>query len=111
MSEISTWVGMDVHKKDIVVSMLRPGVKESTTWRVANEPRAVRRLARKLGREAVGSIRCAYEAGPCGYVLQRQLEADGVSCQVVAPSLIPFSMCINPKGPAPRYHTVPPLRT
>jgi transposase len=37
----------------------------------------------------VGEVRCCYEAGPCGYVLQRQLAAEGITCSVVAPSLIP----------------------
>jgi transposase len=32
---------------------------------------------------------CAYEAGACGYALQRQLAALGIPCQVVAPSLVP----------------------
>jgi transposase len=39
----------------------------------------------KKGRE----LRSCYEAGPCGYVLQRQLATLGVSCDVIAPSLIP----------------------
>src|SRR5262249_57245895 len=30
-----------------------------------------------------------YEAGPCGYGIQRQLSASGYDCVVVAPSLIP----------------------
>ena len=30
-----------------------------------------------------------YEAGPCGYVLYRQIIASGHDCQVVAPSRIP----------------------
>jgi transposase len=34
-------------------------------------------------------IHVAYEAGPCGYGLQRELEAHGIACTVVAPSLIP----------------------
>lgn len=89
MVERSTVVGLDVHKKDIVVAMLLPDAGEAVTWTVANEPRAVRRLAKKLKRQARGGIRSAYEAGPCGYVLKRQLEAEGVPCAVVAPSLIP----------------------
>ena len=31
----------------------------------------------------------AYEAGPCGYVLQRRLTRDRLCCQVIAPALIP----------------------
>jgi transposase len=59
------------------------------TWQLANEPKAVRRLARKLEREAPGPVRVFYEAGPCGYALQRQLTTPRVSCDVVAPALIP----------------------
>jgi transposase len=34
-------------------------------------------------------LRLCYEAGPCGYGIQRQLSAAGHECVVVAPSLIP----------------------
>src|SRR5947209_4865846 len=81
---------MDAHKKAINVAMLLPGQLEPVEWQVANEPAAIRRLGKKLEREAPGEVRCCYEAGPCGYVLMRQLEAaGGVVCEVVAPSLIP----------------------
>jgi transposase len=55
--------------------------------RIANTPAALRRLAGKLGQEA--TLRFCYEAGPCGYGIQRQLSAHGHECIVVAPSLIP----------------------
>jgi len=85
-----TFVGMDAHKKAINVAMLLPGTKQPMEWQVANEPAAIRRLAKKLVREAPGEVRCCYEAGPCGYALQRELEsAAGIICEVVAPSLIP----------------------
>ncbi len=84
-----TFVGMDAHKKAINVAMLLPGARP-VEWQVANESAAIRRLAKKLVREAPGEVRCCYEAGPCGYALQRELEAaGGVICEVVAPSLIP----------------------
>ena len=35
------------------------------------------------------TLRFCYEAGPCGYGIQRQLTAAGHECVVVAPSLIP----------------------
>ena len=56
---------------------------------IPHEKRAVNRLVRKWKREAPGAIRCAYEAGPCGYGLQRDLTEQGIDCQVIAPSLIP----------------------
>ena len=59
------------------------------TWQLANEPGAVRRLIRKLERQAPGPVRVCYEAGPCGYALQRQMTTTRVECQVIAPALIP----------------------
>ena len=88
MRERTTYVGLDVHQKDIVVAFLAPE-SELSEWKLPNEPKAVRRLARRLRREAVGDLSCVYEAGPCGYTLQRQLEKEGVVADVVAPSLIP----------------------
>ena len=46
-------------------------------------------MVRKLEREAPGPVRACYEAGPCGYALQRQLTTARVACQVIAPALIP----------------------
>jgi transposase len=85
-----TFVGMDAHKRAINVAMLLPGRKDPVEWQVTNEPAAIKRLARRIEREAPGEVRCCYEAGPCGYVLQRELEsAAKIICEVVAPSLIP----------------------
>jgi len=90
MNEPSTFVGLDAHKSTIVVAMLLPGHREPVEWRIANELAAVRRLGKKLQREGLGHVRCCYEAGPCGYALQRQLREQGIDCQVIAPSLIPI---------------------
>jgi transposase len=84
-----TWVGMDAHKQWIHVAMLAPGREEPICWQEANEANTVRRLARRITREAPGEVRACYEAGPLGYTLQRELAAQGVICEVVAPSLIP----------------------
>ena len=91
MSESITYVGMDVHKQSVNVAVLFPGKERAVEWQVANEPAALRRMVRKVVREGAGEVRFCYEAGVCGYSLQRQIEAAGkaVSCVVVAPSLIP----------------------
>jgi transposase len=90
MGEATTHVGLDVHKQSISVAMLLPGATKPVQWEMRNEPGEVRRLVRRLRRTGEASeILCAYEAGPCGYVLQRQLANAGVSCKVVAASLIP----------------------
>jgi transposase len=36
-----------------------------------------------------GRVRCCYEAGPCGFELQRFLQTRHVACDVIAPALIP----------------------
>jgi transposase len=85
-----SFVGMDVDKRKIQVAVLDWGRNGSVAFEVANESGAVRRMVRKVQREAVGPVRFCYEAGPCGYVLQRQIQALGYECLVVAPSLIPL---------------------
>ena len=89
MNEVTTYVGIDAHKKDLFVAMLVGDQTVPLAWQLANEPNAVRRLVRKLEREAPGPVRAFYEAGPCGYALQRQLTTGRMQCEVVAPALIP----------------------
>lgn len=52
---------------------------------IANTPEALRKLTSQLAR-AGRELKFCYEAGPCGYGIQRQLTAAGHSCVVVAPS-------------------------
>ena len=84
----ATYVGLDVSKRFVQVAVLHPtdGLVE---WSSKFEPRRVARLIGRVRKHAVGDIHAAYEAGPIGYGLQRELCAAGVLCQVVAPSLIP----------------------
>ena len=90
MSKGITWVGLDAHKSAINVAMRLPGQRNFVEWKVANEPRSLKRLAKKLVRQAPGEVRCCYEAGPCGYGLKRELEASAsLVVEVVAPALIP----------------------
>jgi transposase len=84
-----TFVGLDAHKKVIVVAMLLPGSTEPIVWQLPNESSALRRMAKRILREAPGAVRVCYEAGPCGYALQRILKELGLDCIVIAPSLIP----------------------
>jgi transposase len=89
MKNAITYVGLDVHKKDLFVAMFVGHAATPVVWQLANEPRAIRRLVRKLERDAPGLIHVFYEAGPCGYALQRQLTTPQIQCDVVAPALIP----------------------
>ena len=90
MADRITYVGLDVHKESIVVAVAEGGLRGEVReyGRIANTPTALDRLLRKLGGDGV-SLRFCYEAGPCGYGIQRQVSASGHECVVVAPSLIP----------------------
>jgi transposase len=86
----SIYVGLDVHKKSIAVAVAEAGRGGEVRFmgEVANRPEAITRLAAKLGAHQ-RRLRFCYEAGPCGYGVQRQLVGAGHDCVVVAPSLIP----------------------
>src|SRR6201993_1816374 len=90
MGDRITYVGLDVHKDGVVVAVAEGGIRGEVReyGRIANTPAALDRLVRKLGGEGV-RLRFCYEAGPCGYGIQRHLSARGHECVVVAPSLIP----------------------
>jgi transposase len=79
---------LDVHKATIAVAVADEG-RDEPRWygTIKNTPEAVAKLVKKLG--SVEQVVCCYEAGPCGYGLQRQVTGLGARCEVVAPSLIP----------------------
>jgi len=85
-----TYIGLDVHKEGIVVALAEDGLRGEVReyGRIANTAAALERLVRKLGGDGT-ALRFCYEAGPCGYGIQRQLSASKHECVVVAPSLIP----------------------
>ena len=90
MGDRITYVGLDVHKEGIVVAVAEGGLRGEVRdyGRIANIPAALDRVMRKLAGDGV-RLRFCYEAGPCGYGIQRQLSTAGYECVVVAPSLIP----------------------
>jgi transposase len=90
MNEHIIYIGLDVHKETISVALAdgnkRGEVREH--GQIQNTPAALKHLWSKLSRPG-WTLRFCYEAGPCGYGIQRQLAAAGHDCVVVAPSLIP----------------------
>jgi transposase len=89
--QYAAYIGLDVHKDSIAVAIAWPGRGEpEDRGEIANKPKTVDKLIRRLSEETGGGILLfCYEAGPCGYGLYRQIMACGHECQVVAPSLIP----------------------
>jgi transposase len=90
MDQLITYVGLDVHKETIAVAAADFGKREDVReyGKIANTPASLKQLMTRLGRGG-RELRFCYEAGPCGYGIQRQLSGAGHDCVVVAPSLIP----------------------
>jgi transposase len=89
MRECITFVGIDSSKTTNQVAMLLPDKRDAIEFQVASERRGTGKLIKRIKRSAVGDVKICYEAGPCGYALQRQLQEAGFDCIVVAPSLVP----------------------
>ena len=82
------YVGCDVHKETITIAVAAHGREPArVVATIANRPEAVRTAMAQLGDPT--TLEVAYEAGPCGYTLQRQLTGLGITCVVIAPSLMP----------------------
>ena len=93
MEKFSTlYVGLDVQKVSIEIATPDAGrdgeVRHvgSTGGDLAALDKALRKLLSKGHR-----LHVVYEAGPCGFVIWRRLTAQGLSCEVVAPSSIPLA--------------------
>jgi transposase len=85
-----TYVAMDVHKKQHSIAMILPGSDQVTEWTIHNNDREIKRMVKRLEKAAPGQIEVCYEAGVCGFALQRKLSNKRIDCKVIAPSLIPY---------------------
>ena len=89
MKEFSKYVGLDVHKATIAVSIADSAGGDPYFYgEITNTSIAIAKLMTQLAKGGAKLSVC-YEAGCCGYVIYRQLTKLGHFCQVVAPSLIP----------------------
>ena len=82
------YVGLDVHAETFAVAVAdRDGGAPVFVGKFPYGVAIVRKVLGKLG--SPEDLRVAYEAGPTGYGLYRELAAAGIECHVVAPTLIP----------------------
>ena len=82
-NDITAFVGLDVHKSSIAVAVAQPGRAAPRFLGTTGPqlPQLLKALSH-LGQPEQTLI--AYEAGPCGYGLARQLGSRGYRCEVIA---------------------------
>jgi transposase len=86
----SVYVGLDVHKDSIDIALAESGREGevSHVGSIGGDLAALDKARRKLISRGA-PLHIVYEAGPCGFVIWRHLRAQGLHCEVVAPSSIP----------------------
>ena len=90
MKNVTTYVGIDAHKKDLFIAMLVGDADDAGD--VDGAERAAAPCGDWCGSSSArrrGRCACFMKPGPCGYALQRQMTTPRVSCEVIAPALIP----------------------
>ena len=89
-STASVYVGLDVHKDSIDIALADAG-RDGQVRHLGCVAGGLDAVSKALRRQQSRgqSLHIVYEAGPCGFVLQRHLSTLGLHCEVVAPSSIP----------------------
>ena len=80
-------IAFDQHAATTVAAVLLPGERLPALHTLASDSPTILRFVKRLQRQ--GPVQCCYEAGPCGFELQRALVGQGIPCDVIAPALIP----------------------
>jgi len=83
----TTIIAFDQHAATTVAAVLLSGHRTPALHSLPSDSSTILRLVERLRRQA--PVRCCYEAGPCGFELQRALTAREIPCDVIAPALIP----------------------
>jgi transposase len=83
----TTIIAFDQHAATTVAAVLCPGAPKPALHPLTSDSPTIVRFVERLQRQ--GPVRCCYEAGPCGFELQRALAARAIPCDVIAPGLIP----------------------
>lgn len=84
MWKVRSWVGLDVHARKVVAAIVDSETGELGFQQMGGSTEVVADFCSVLP----GPVRVAYEAGPTGYGLARELAGRGIECVVAAPGKI-----------------------
>jgi transposase len=87
VTKSTTIIGFDQHAATTVAAVLLPGHRTPALHSLTSDSPTILRFIERVRRQ--GRVQCCYEAGPCGFELQRACAAHAIPCDVIAPSLIP----------------------
>ena len=85
----NVFIGLDVHKETIAVAIAEGNVGGEIRFygNISNKPDVIEKLSKKFSKKYT-NVNFVYEAGPCGYIIQRQLAKLGYVCKIAAPGSI-----------------------
>jgi transposase len=83
----TTIIAFDQHAATTVAAVLLPGHRTAALHSLTSESSTLVRFVERMRDQRV--VQCCYEAGPCGFELQRAMTARNIPCDVIAPALIP----------------------
>ncbi|MFN2581441.1 MAG: transposase, partial [Candidatus Dormibacteria bacterium] len=87
MPKSTTIIAFDQHAATTVAAVLLAGQRTPALHSLGSDAPTILRFVERVRR--TGAVQCCYEAGPCGFELQRTLTTHGIPCDVIAPALIP----------------------
>ena len=87
MGESTTIIAFDQHAASVMAAVLLPEHQTAATQELSSDVTTIGRFVKRV--QGQGPVRCCYEAGPCGFELQRYLNTKDVPCEIIAPTLIP----------------------
>jgi transposase len=87
VAKSTTIIAFDQHAATTMAAVLLPNQRTPALHPLTSDIPTILRFVERLRRER--PVQCCYEAGPCGFELQRALVAHRVPCEVIAPALIP----------------------
>jgi transposase len=87
VTQSTTIIAFDQHAATTVAAVLLPGQRTAALHSLTSDAPAILRFVERMRRDR--AVQCCYEAGPCGFELQRALRGRDISCDVIAPALIP----------------------